>query len=77
MEISHELQTFLDSVEPAKRKRDAETLLVLFHQITGEPAVQAHRGLRRSRREPLGAPGAARLLGEPELASTDAGPSAT
>jgi len=39
VQISQELRTFLDSVEPAKRRRDAETLLALFHEITGEPAV--------------------------------------
>ena len=39
METSPELRTFLDAVEPAKRRRDSETLLALFHEITGQPPV--------------------------------------
>lgn len=39
VEISQQLRTFLDAVQPAKRRRDAETLLALLHEITGEPPV--------------------------------------
>lgn len=39
--ISDDLRSFLDAVTPAKRQRDAETLLELMHEVTGqEPELQ-------------------------------------
>lgn len=38
--MSKEIEEFLAKVAPAKRKRDAETLLALFSRVTGlEPAL--------------------------------------
>lgn len=37
MEVPADVQAFLDRVEPAKRRRDAQTLLDLFTRATGEP----------------------------------------
>jgi hypothetical protein len=36
MEVPADVQAFLDRVEPAKRRRDAEALLELFGRVTGE-----------------------------------------
>jgi len=40
METPPDVVELLDSVAPAKRRRDAETLLVLMREVTGEPPVR-------------------------------------
>src|SRR3546814_8834253 len=37
METPAEVQSFVERVEPARRRRDAQTLLELFARVTGEP----------------------------------------
>jgi hypothetical protein len=40
MDVPAEVQEFVDRVEPATRRRDAQTLLELFSRVTGEtPAL--------------------------------------
>jgi hypothetical protein len=37
MDVPEDVRAFVDRVEPAKRRRDAETLLPLFGRATGQP----------------------------------------
>jgi len=37
-DIDESVPTYIDGVTPAKRRRDADTLLALMSRVTGEPA---------------------------------------